>query len=204
MPGATSFFATRDILGSDLSGQVVVVTGAAGAVGSAVAQLAKLFGCKLAVGFAGSDDKCALCRERYGYDVMINYKTADVAGDLAAAIGSSKQGVHAFFDNTGGSVAKVVKEHMVDGGKVAKVGQIAGDDGCGENGTNEDARLDVKGFYAGGIFEKWSEAVKSMAGYISAGSMKYDETVQHGIQSFPKAMIDMMEGKNTGKMVVKL
>ena len=100
MPGATSYFATRDNLGADLTGQTIVVTGAVGAVGSAAGQLAKIFGAAKVIGFAGSDAKCATGKEKYGFDVMLNYKTADVGAELDAF-----SPIHGFFDNTGGPVA---------------------------------------------------------------------------------------------------
>ena len=207
MPGATAFFALRDIIGSDLTGKMIVVTGAAGAVGSAAGQLAKIFGASMVVGFAGTDAKCDLGRMKYGFDRMVNYKTADIEAELQAACDAhAAQGgaegtgaIFGFYDNTGGPVAKAVKAKMIDGGAVAKVGNIGGDDGY-----EDDGRLNIRGFYAGGIFDQWPESIKAMAGYIEAGSLKYDETVMNGIDNFPAAMMGMLAGKNEGKMIVVL
>merc|ERR1719453_1139767 len=141
MPGATAYFAVKDNLGADLSGQTVVMSGSAGCVGSAASQICKLFGAARVVGVAGSDEKCARCLEKYGYDAMVNYKTADdVAAELAKACPG---GVDAYFDNVGGATARAVKALMKDGGVVSKVGSIGGD---GADAIH-DPRLQVKGFY---------------------------------------------------------
>lgn len=199
MPGATAWFAIKDILGAELKGQTVVVSGSAGAVGSIAGQLCKLFGAAKVVGIAGSDAKCELCKSRYKYDAMINYKTADLPQALEQACGAGNV-IDAYFDNVGGRTAKAVKALMKDRGNVAKVGSIGGD------GTDEanDPRLNIKGFYAGGILDRWPEAIRGLAKYINEDQLNYDETAEHGIARFPQAMITMLAGGNRGKMVVRL
>ena len=130
---------------------------------------------------------------------MINYKTADVPQALEQACGAGNV-IDAYFDNVGGRTAKAVKALMKDGGNVAKVGSIGGD------GTDEanDPRLNIKGFYAGGILDRWPEAIRGLAKYINEGQLNYDETAEHGIARFPQAMITMLAGGNRGKMVVRL
>ena len=194
MPGVTSYLATKTILGADLSGKTIVVTGAAGAVGSAAAQVAKLLGAAKVIGLAGSDEKCAHAKEKFGIDEMLNYKSATLQEDL-----KKLAPFHGFYDNTGGPAATYIKELLVDGAPVAKVGSIGG-----PSSEEHDGRLKVQGFYAGGITEQWPAAIKEMGAYLAAGKLKYDETVLKGIESIPQAFINQRTGKQLGKMIVDL
>ncbi len=195
MPGVTAFLATRDILGADLTGQTVVVTAASGAVGSAAGQVARLLGASKVIGLAGGDDKCAHCVAKFGFDRMLNYKSATLADDLAALAP-----FHAFYDNTGGPAAVLIKALLVDGARVAKVGAIGGDAASPEH----DARLVTKGFYASNFLAEWPEAIATMAGWVAAGQLKYDETVVRGIGAVPEAFIRQRIGDQLGKMIIDL
>lgn len=195
MPGVTAYLATRNILGADLSGKTIVVTGAAGAVGSAAGQIAKLLGASKVIGLAGSDEKCTHCVQRFGFDSMLNYKSKTLGADLA-----SLAPFHGFYDNTGGPAAKIIKTLLVDGAPVAKVGSIGGDSASPEH----DDRLHIQGFYAGGQVDKWPAAIATLASFVAEKKLLYDETVVHGISSVPDAFIRQRTGKQLGKMIVDL
>jgi len=194
MPGVTAYLATRDILGADLTGKTVVVTGAAGAVGSAAVQIAKLLGAAKVVGLAGQDSKCKHVVEKFGVDHMLNYKSGTLAADLKALAP-----FHAFYDNTGGPAAKLIKALLVDAAPVAKVGSIGGD-----STTEDDKRLKQQGFYAGGIVDQWPAAIGQLVKWVGAGKIKFDETRVKGIESVPQAFINQRLGKQLGKMIVDL
>lgn len=193
MPGVTAYMALTEIIGEDLAGKTIAVTGAAGAVGSAAGQVAKNFGARV-VGFAGSDEKCAHCLEKFGFDVMLNYKSPTLADDIA------KLGpVHGFYDNTGGSTAKLIKEVMVDNAPVANVGNIGGD-----SSSAHDERLNNQGFFAGGKVASWPPVIVKLQALIAEGKLKYDETILSGIDSVPDAFIRQRTGKQLGKMIIAL
>ena len=195
MPGVTAYLATREIIGEDLSGKTIVVTGAAGAVGSAAGQIAKSFGAAKVVGLAGSDEKCAHCLEKLGYDHMLNYKSATLQEDL------EKLGpFHGFYDNTGGPAAITIKSLMVDGAPLAKVGSIGGDSTSEEH----DKRIKIQGFFAGGRLAEWPAAIGKLVELVAQGKLQYDETVLSGIESIPEAFIRQRTGKQLGKMIVAL
>lgn len=195
MPGVTAYMATRDILGADLAGKTIVVTGAAGAVGSAAGQIAKIFGAAKVVGLAGSDEKCKHCTERFGFDAMLNYKSDDLAAQLAV-----HGPFHGFYDNTGGPAAVLIKALLVDGAPVAKVGSIGGD----SSSEDHDGRIKIQGFFAGGSVDKWPPVIAALAGLVGEGRLLYDETVLQGIDAVPEAFIRQRTGKQLGKMVVDL
>ena len=194
MPGCTAFLGVTDLLGDDLTGKTVVVTGAAGAVGSAAGQIAKRLGAAKVIGLCGSAAKVERCLKKYKYDDCLNYKSATLEAELKALAP-----FHCFYDNTGGPAASSIKALMVDGGRVAKVGSIGG-----PSSDEHDGRLQIKGFYAGGVKDKWPAAIKTMAGWVHEGKLHYDETVLVGIDSIPAAFIAQRTGKNTGKMIVDL
>lgn len=195
MPGVTAYFATHDILGADLSGKTIIVTGAAGAVGSAAGQIARLLGAAKVIGLAGSDEKCKHSVKKFGYDHMLNYKSENLEKSLAELAP-----FHGFFDNTGGPAAKLIKALLVDGANVAKVGNIGGD----STSEKHDARLNIKGFYAGSKVSEWPAAIQILSKWVDEDKLKYDETVLKGIESIPEAFIRQRTGKQLGKMIVDL
>ena len=190
----TALLATRDIIGADLTGKTVVVTGAAGAVGSAAGQIAKLLGAARVVGLAGSDEKCAHCVEKFQFDHMLNYKSATLEADL-----NKLKPFHGFYDNTGGPAATLIKALLEDNSPVAKVGAIGG-----ETSSEHDGRLKITGFYAGGCIEKWPPAIQQLVQWVTTGKLKYDETIVKGIENVPEAFIRQRTGKQIGKMIVDL
>ena len=194
MPGATAYFAVKGVLGGDLSGQTIVVSAAGGAVGSIAGQIAKALGAKAVIGIAGGAAKCARCIEKFGFDAMIDYR--------AKAYSDLPDHVDGYIDNVGGEAAREVKKRMKDQGRVAKVGNIGGDE-IGDDKDN-DSRLQVTIFQVMSYAEQWDEAFKFLAPLIEAGKLRFEETERKGLDQFPAAFVDLMGGKNNGKMLVTL
>merc|ERR1711892_344323 len=175
MPGNTAYFGLMEV-GRPNPGETVVVSGAAGAVGSLVGQLAKIWGCKV-VGFAGTEEKCAWLKD-IGYDHVFNYKTTGVAGALKEA---APEGVDCYFDNVGGEMSAAVMDAMNKGGRVAVCGAISQYNGSTRSKVTAPApRRDimVEGFHVsrwGG--KRWWEGVKAMSGYLTNGQVETKETI---------------------------
>merc|ERR1719220_2099432 len=185
MPGNTAYFGLLEIC-KPKAGETVVVSGAAGAVGSLVGQIAKIKGCNV-VGFAGSDDKCSRLKS-IGFDHAFNYKKTDVTGSLAKA---APKGVDCYFDNVGGEMSVAVLNAMNTRGRAAICGAISH--------YNE-----VGGYLVGRWKgEQWVEGIKAMAGWVMSGKIKVRETVVDGFDKMPQALMGLFTGDNTGKMVVK-
>lgn len=189
------------------AGDTVFVSGAAGAVGSAVGQIAKLLGAGRVIGSAGSDEKVALLTEKYGYDAAFNYKNGDVRGQLAAA---APEGIDVFFDNVGGEHLEAALASFNDGGRAALCGAISS-----YNTTSQQAGPDnmanlitrglrLQGFTLSSYLHLSGEFNAKMSEWFAAGKIAYDETVVDGIENTVDAFISMMRGANTGKMLVRI
>jgi len=205
MPGNTAYFGLKEIC-RPKAGETVVVSGAAGAVGSLVGQLAKVWGCKV-IGFAGTDDKCAWLKE-LGYDHVFNYKKIGVAEALKEA---APTGVDCYFDNVGGEMSAAVITAMNPRGRVAVCGAISHYNESGGQSKSTDVlplligkNIIVEGFHVtrwNG--ETWLQGIKAMAGYVGSGQVTTRETVVQGFEKMPEAFIGLFTGANTGKMIVK-
>lgn len=188
-------------------GDTVFVSGAAGAVGTAVGQIAKLLGAGRVIGSAGSAEKVALLTEKYGYDAAFNYKDGDVRGQLAAA---APEGIDVFFDNVGGDHLEAALEVFNDGGRAALCGAIAGYNTTTrapgpDNLANIITRaLTLKGFTLAAYLHLSPEFTEKMTTWFSSGKIAYDETIVDGIENTVDAFLDMMRGANTGKMLVRI
>jgi len=205
MPGNTSYFGLLEIC-QPKAGETVVVSGAAGAVGSLVGQIAKLKGCKV-IGFAGSDAKVSWLKT-LGFDHAFNYKTCSVGESLASA---APQGVDCYFDNVGGEMTAAVIACMNSRGRVAVCGAISHYNDEGGFSKVTDAlphtifkELKVEGFIVYRWKERWLEGISQMAEWIKADKLKVQETIVEGFHKTPEAFIGLFTGANTGKMVVKL
>lgn len=187
-------------------GETVFVSGAAGAVGTVVGQIARLKGAARVVGSAGSAEKVALLTEKYGYDDAFNYKDGPVRDQLAR---SAPDGIDVFFDNVGGDHLEAALDAFNDGGRAALCGAIAGYNSAErtpgpDNLTNAITRgLTLTGFTLGGHLHHAPEFNREMTGWFSQGAIAYDETVVDGIDHAVDAFLSMMRGGNTGKMVVR-
>ncbi len=187
-------------------GDTVFVSGAAGAVGTAAGQIARLLGADRVVGSAGSAQKVELLTDRYGYDAAFNYKDAPVRRQLRDV---TPGGVDLFFDNVGGDHLEAALDRLNTGGRVALCGAISqyndtertpGPDNLANIVTRS---LMLKGFTLPSYMDHAPKFNELMTGWFSDGKIVYDETVVDGIENAPQAFLDMMRGGNVGKMVVR-
>lgn len=206
MPGLTAYFGLLDLCKPKAS-ETVVVSGAAGAVGSYVGQIAKILGCKV-VGIAGSDDKVRLLTDEFGFDAAYNYKT--VTNHYAKLKSLCPDGIDCYFDNVGGTITDAVLGWMNTFARIAICGQISQ-----YNNTQMELaprpftqilvkQARVEGFIVTRYFERFEEGRSQMAQWLKEGKLKYRETIVEGIENAPKAFISMLQGGNTGKMLVKV
>ncbi|CAI9400636.1 NADP-dependent oxidoreductase [Aestuariimicrobium sp. T2.26MG-19.2B] len=188
-------------------GDTVFVSGAAGAVGTAAGQIARLLGARRVIGSAGSPEKVALLTGKYGYDAAFNYKDGPVREQLPAL---APEGVDVYFDNVGGEHLEAALDVMNDGGRVVLCGVIStlntADKAAGpDNMSNIITRgLTLKGFTLGGYLNLAPEFSQRMTDWFSAGKIAHDETIVEGIENAVDAFLDMMRGANTGKMLVRI
>ncbi|GAD53182.1 putative oxidoreductase YncB [Halarchaeum acidiphilum MH1-52-1] len=205
MPGRTAYFGVTDVLDPD-PGDTVVVSAAAGAVGSVVGQLAKLNGCRV-VGIAGSDAKIDFLTDDLGFDAGINYAEADVADALGDA---APDGVDGYFDNVGGPITDAVFEHLNVRASVAVCGQIAlyNEEGVPTGPrklhTLVEKRARVEGFLVGDYAPRFEEATERLVGWVQEGEIAFRETVVDGLENAPDAFVGLFEGENVGKQVVRV
>ena len=206
MTGLTAFLGLHEI-GKPVAGETLVVSGAAGAVGSVVGQIGKILGLRV-VGIAGTDEKVAMLKDKFGFDAAINYNTTD---DMAAAIkAAAPTGVDVYFDNVGGPISDAVLVNINRFARMIICGAISV-----YNNTEIPMSMSVQpflvknsalmqGFIVSNYVEKFPEAMKQLATWLSEGKLTYTETVVEGFDNIPTAFIDLFEGKNKGKMVVKI
>ncbi|WP_022909518.1 NADP-dependent oxidoreductase [Aestuariimicrobium kwangyangense] len=206
MTGLTGYVGLTAIAGMK-EGDAVFVSGAAGAVGTAAGQIARLLGARRVIGSAGSPEKVALLTGKYGYDAAFNYKDGPVRQQLPAL---APEGVDVYFDNVGGEHLEAALDVMNDGGRVALCGVIStlntADKAAGpDNMSNIITRgLTLKGFTLGGYLNLAPEFSQRMTDWFSAGKIAHDETIVEGIENAVDAFLDMMRGANTGKMLVRI
>ena len=206
MPGRTAYFGTREVL-EPRAGDTVVVSAAAGAVGSVVGQLAKLQGARV-VGFAGSDEKCAVVEEEFGFDACINYEATDDYTEALAE--AAPQGVDGYFDNVGGPITDAVFTQLNVDARVAVCGQIAlynaeeMPTGPRKLGKLIETRARVQGLLVGDYAPRFEQASADLAEWVAAGDIEYRESVVEGIENAPDAFLGLFEGENVGKQVVKV
>lgn len=207
MPGATAYFAFLEIC-KPKAGETVVVTGAAGAVGTLVGQIAKIKGCKV-IGFAGSDDKVKWLENELGFDKAINYKTVDIATALKEA---APEGVDCYFDNVGGEISSQIIRQMRMHGRVAVVGSISS---YNDDPTNPPKatilqptivpmQLKIEGFAIWYWASRWPEAFAVLVDWIASGQLKAVQHVTDGFDKVFDAFSEMLAGENFGKAVVKV
>jgi len=206
MPGLTAYFGFLDI-GKPRSGETVVVSGAAGAVGSVVGQIARISGCR-AIGIAGSDAKVAWLTGELGFDAAFNYKTTS---DYGAKINElCPEGVDIYFDNVGGTITDAVFSALNIGARVVVCGQIAQYNAeKPETGPRLLWHLIVKqaraeGFLVFHFAPRYAEGLRQLAMWLNAGKLKHREQFIDGIENTPRAFIGMLRGENTGKQLVRL
>jgi NADPH-dependent curcumin reductase CurA len=204
MPGITAYVGLLD-LGQAKPGETVVVSGAAGAVGSVVGQLAKIQGCR-AVGIAGGAEKCRIVVEEFGFDACLDYKSGDLRDALK---GATPNGVDVYFDNVGGEILDTVLARMNVFGRVPVCGLISQYNATEPYGVKNFRsilvnRLSVRGFIIFDHRDRWQHAGAQLAGWLSEGRIRYRETVAQGLRAAPAAFIGMLRGDNVGKQLVRV
>jgi NADPH-dependent curcumin reductase len=192
-------------IGRPQRGETVVVSAASGAVGAVVGQIAKIKGAR-AVGIAGGEAKCRFVKEELGFDDCVDHRSPDLAERLARA---SPQGVDVYFENVGGAVQEAVWPLLNDFARVPLCGLIAQyNDKTPRPGPNFFTilrkRLTVRGFIVWDFAEKEADFRRDVASWIRDGRLKYREDVVEGLENAPAGFIGLLEGKNFGKLVVKL
>jgi NADPH-dependent curcumin reductase CurA len=205
IPGLSAYFGLLDI-GQPKQGETVVVSGAAGAVGMTVCQIAKIKGCR-AVGIAGSDDKNKYLTDELGVDAGINYKNSEMREALKEAC---PKGIDVYFDNVGGEVSDAVLPLLNNGARIVLCGQISL-----YNLDKPDVGLRpqryllvnsalMRGFIIIGYAARFAEGVTELAQWLAAGKLKYAESIVEGFENTPRAFIGLFNGENLGKQIVKV
>ena len=205
MPGLTAYFGLLDI-GKPKEGETVVVSGAAGAVGTAVCQIAKIKGCRV-VGIAGSDEKNQYLKSELQVDETINYKTADLKQELRKAC---PKGVDIYFDNVGGEVSDVTMAMLNFGARIVLCGQISlynleqPDRGPRIQPYLLVSSCRMQGFIVINYAARFGEGVRDLAQWFSEGKLKYAEHIVEGFENTPQAFLGLFSGDNLGKQLVKV
>jgi len=204
MPGMTAYVGLLEI-GKPKPGETVVVAAASGAVGSAVGQIAKIKGAR-AVGVAGGAAKCRFVTEELGFDACIDHRASDFAAQLAAAC---PRGVDVYFENVGGAVQQAVWPLLNDFARIPVCGLIAQ-----YNATTPipgpdmfsvlRKRLLIRGFIVSDFAARKGDFLRDAAAWIREGKLKYREDIVEGLDKAPEAFLGLLEGKNFGKLVVKV
>lgn len=206
MPGMTAYVGLHTI-GKAQPGETVFVSAASGAVGSVVGQLAKLHGCTV-TGCAGADDKVDLLKAEFGYDAAFNYRQSQSLPKSISEV--CPDGIDVDFENVGGEIFEAVLWNMREFGRVALCGMISSynDEELqpGPRGMTViiGRRLTIQGFIVTDHLEVGKEYVSKAIQWLAEGKLKYHETVAEGIGNAPSAFIDLLQGKNIGKQIVRL
>jgi NADPH:quinone reductase len=205
MTGLTAYYGLMHIC-KPKKGETVVVSGAAGAVGVVVGQIAKIKGCRV-IGITGSDEKVQLLKDTFGFDQAINYKTSkDLQKDIAKVC---PDGVDVYFDNVGGEISDAVISNINFNARIALCGQISL-----YNSTEIPVgpRIQpmlltrsvlMQGFIVGNFSSSFPEGIKHLSAWVKEGKLKFIETIESGFDNLPTALIGLFKGENTGKMIVK-
>lgn len=203
--GLTAYFGLLEI-GQPKEGDVVVISGAAGATGSVVGQIAKIKGCTT-VGIAGGAQKCQWLQDELGFDHVIDYKNEDVKAALAKA---APQGVDVYFDNVGGEILDHVLARIKIGARIVLCGAISGYNSQGpgygpRNYTNLIVqRGRMEGFIILDYAKRFGEAANALVGWVKEGKLHYAEDIQEGLENAPETFERIFTGKNRGKQLLKV
>ena len=207
--GGSGFVAYGGLLeiGKMKAGEEVFVSTAAGAVGSAAVQIAKLKGCRV-IGSTGSDEKCRWLTDELGVDVAINYKTQPIRQALKEA---ATKGIDVYFDNVGGDHLDATLPRMNSLGRIAVCGMISAYNTFGAVSAPVTTlsniiygRINIRGFVAPDFPHLREPFTEEMTAWLKDGKVKYQETIMEGIENAPQAFIGLLKGENTGKMLVRL
>lgn len=205
MPGMTAYFGLLDV-GKPQAGETVVVSGAAGAVGGLVGQIAKLKGCRV-VGIAGGADKCKYAVEELGFDACVDYKADDVKKALR---GHCPKGIDIYFDNVGGDILDICLTQLARHARVLLCGAISQyNNTTPVKGPSNYMSLLVnrarmEGFVVFDYAARYGEAVRDLAQWMAAGKVTAREDIVPGIETFPETLLKLFKGENFGKLVLKV
>ena len=204
MPGVTAYVGLFDI-GDPKQGETVVVSAAAGAVGSVVGQLAKISGCR-AVGIAGGKRKCDYVVSELGFDACVDYKAPSFRDELRAAVPG---GVDVSFENVGGPIMDTVIDLLNPFARIPLCGLVSQyNETNGYGLKNVPAllwkRVKLQGFIVSDRMERWPKALADLGTWVAEGKIRYRETIAEGITNAPRAFLGMLRGENLGKQIVKL
>ena len=204
MPGATAWIGLLEIC-QPKPGETVLVSAATGAVGSVVAQLAKISGCRV-VGIAGGPDKCNYAKEEIGYDACVDYKANELLENLKLAC---PDGVDCSFESVGGEIMDTVMHVLNPFSRIALCGLISGYNETEPYGMKMIRsilvnRIKIQGFIVTDRSDLYQKALRNLVHWVSIGKIKYRETITEGIENAPSAFIGMLKGKNLGKQLVKI
>jgi NADPH-dependent curcumin reductase CurA len=204
--GLTAYFGLLDI-GRPKAGETVVVSAAAGSVGSIVGQIARIKGCRV-VGIAGGKDKCSWLTSELGFDAAVDYKDGAVFKALRAA---APDGIDVYFDNVGGDILEACLAQMNNHGRIACCGAISQYDGVpsahgprGVPGLIVVKRLVMQGFIVMDYMDRRDAALRDLQAWVAAGKLKVQEDIIDGLENTPKALIGLLAGENRGKRMVRL
>src|ERR1700730_14926448 len=205
MPGMTAYFGLLDI-GQPKPGETVVVSGAAGAVGTVVGQIAKIKGCNV-VGITGGPEKCSYIVKELGFDAAIDYKSEDVRTSLRK---HCPNGIDVYFDNVGGDILDAALAQLARGARVIMCGAIS--QYCNTTPLKGPSnylsllvnRASMKGMVVFDYADRYPEAGREMAAWMAAGKLKSREHIVEGLESFPETLLKLFKGENTGKLILKV
>ena len=205
MTGLTAYFALLDV-GKPKEGDTVVVSGAAGAVGSVAGQIAKIKGCRV-IGIAGGPEKCRVVTEEFGFDGAIDYRMQDLRRTLREL---APRGVDVYFDNVGGEILDDVLTCIARGARIIICGAISQYNESEVRGPANYmmllvARASMTGMLVFDYADRYPEAMAALAGWYRAGRLAAHETiVRGGVEDFPETLLKLFEGANTGKLILAL
>ena len=204
--GLTAYFGLLEC-GRPKAGETVVVSAAAGSVGSIVGQIARIKGCRT-VGVAGGEAKCALLKSELGFDEAVDYKGGNLRQALRAAC---PDGIDVYFDNTGGDILEACLFGMNVHGRIACCGAVSQYDGAapahgprGVPGLIVTKRLQMTGFIVSDFDAQRSQALSDLQGWVASGQIKVREDVIFGLENLPSALIGLLAGENIGKRMVRV
>jgi NADPH-dependent curcumin reductase CurA len=207
--GMTAYFGYLEVCKPN-PGDVVLVTGAAGAVGSLVGQIAKIKGASKVIGIAGGPEKCARLIERYGFDTAIDYRGKSVDELTAAIAAEAPEGVNIIFENVGGDILDAGLNNLAMHARIGVCGLISEYNNAGEKtGARNIWQLIVKrasmtGLLVADYVPRFGEGIIEMAGWLSEGRLVFDEHVDSGIENALPAFLRLFSGSNDGKMILQL
>jgi NADPH-dependent curcumin reductase CurA len=205
MTGMTAYFGLLDV-GQPKPGETVVVSGAMGAVGMVVGQIAKIKGCR-AVGIAGGEEKCKYAVERLGFDGCIDYKSEDVKAALRQ---HCPNGIDIYFDNVGGDILDDALAQLARGARVVICGAISQyNSSTGVKGPSNYLsllvnRASMTGMLVSDYASRYGEAAQEMAGWMQQGKLVSREDIVEGLETFPETFLKLFSGENFGKLLIKV